>query len=498
MESIWLLLAIVVAAVLVLFVLIIKAKLDPFISLTVVSVAVGLAAGLPIIDKDMTHPGIVTVMTTGLGAALGKIAALIALGAIFGEILRASGASNVLGERMLRLVGVKRGPLAMTLCGLVVGVTIFFDPAIILLSPLAIAVAKQSRKSLLFFAIPMAAAALSMHALLPPHPGPVAIAGVLGANYGLLILFGILCVLPGVAGAFFYSQWIAKRLPSVVTEFGGVATEENGSLGAGTAATAAAGAGATGTATLPPVTGSTATPTGVMSQIERSDRQPGLGRTLFVLLLPIVLILLQTATSKAPTTGSFGWLVTALQFIGQPWIALTISCLVAFGVLVLGLGGTREDFVKITGAGLRPVGQIIMTSAGGAVFGSVIQASGIGPRLLSALHDTGLPIVIFAFLITALLRGTLGTTTAAVIAVATLIGPTVAAGHYNGPELALIAVAIAAGGMCLSHVNDTGFWVISRYFGIPVGSVVRSWSVAVTIMGVITGLIATIIFVAIS
>ena len=497
MYPIWYSMTMVILSIVVLFFMIVKLKIHPFITMTVVAVGLALVTGVPLIDPKT---GIFAVMEPAMGKQLGHMVPLIALGCVIGEIIRRSGGSEVLGEKMLQRIGNKRGALAMTMCGLLVGSTIFFDTAVILLAPVTIAVARQSRKSIIFFAIPMAIAVLGMHSLVPPHPGAVAIATALNVNFGLLIMYGMLAMLPGVGIAYLYSQWAARKLTANGTidldaEYGdgGSAAEGTWTAPAGVPASGArtgSGRNSTAVATAP---GRPA----ALTVLEGHER-PAVGKLLFVLLLPVVLILIQTLAGSLHIGGPAQPVLDVLAFLGTPWLALTITVFCAYALLLTPIVRRCESISFFGMQGMKPVGEILVSTGGGVAFGAIIGASGVGKQLLDTLADIHLPLVLFGFVLAAILRATLGTTTAAVTFVAVLLAQSFDTASLNPSQLALLAVGVSAGGMCLSNFNDAGFWVLSRYFGISEQVMLKTWTAGVTIMGVVTATIASVLWLAVS
>lgn len=507
MYPIWFSMTMVVLSIVVLFFMIVKLKIHPFITMTIVAVGLALAMGMPLIDPKT---GIFAVMEPAMGKQLGHMVPLIALGCVIGEIIRRSGGSEVLGEKMLQRIGNKRGPLAMTMCGLLVGSTIFFDTAVILLAPVTIAVARQSKKSIIFFAIPMAIAVLGMHSIVPPHPGAVAIATALNVNFGLLIMYGLLAMIPGVGIAFLYSQWVARKL----TADGTIdldAAYDGGGPTASMGDTPTAGnpeVSADGGTDVEPGIGSQPSPTSTalatatvrsteLTSLEGHER-PAVGKLLFVLLLPIVLILIQTLAGSVHIGGPAQTVLDILTFLGTPWLALTITVFFAYALLLTPRVRRGESISFFGMQGMKPVGEILVSTGGGVAFGSIIGASGVGKQLLDTLAEIHLPLVLFGFVLAAILRATLGTTTAAVTFVAVLLAQAFDTTSLNPSQLALLAVGVSAGGMCLSNFNDAGFWVLSRYFGISEQVMLKTWTVGVTIMGCVTATIASLLWLAVS
>lgn len=496
----WYSMTMVVLSIVVLFFMIVKLKIHPFITMTVVAVGLAMAMGVPLIDPKT---GIFAVMEPAMGKQLGHMVPLIALGCVIGEIIRRSGGSEVLGEKMLQRIGNKRGPLAMTMCGLLVGSTIFFDTAVILLAPVTIAVARQSRKSMIFFAIPMAIAVLGMHSIVPPHPGAVAIATALNVNFGLLIMYGLLAMLPGVAIAFLYSQWAARKLTANGTIDLDAAYDGGGTSGGTQGSTTPASdsngvpSGSGGSSSGTTATAIAPARSGTLTALEGHER-PAVGKLLFVLLLPIVLILIQTLAGSMHIGGPVQTVLDVLAFLGTPWLALTITVFCAYAMLLTPRVRRGESISFFGMQGMKPVGEILVSTGGGVAFGSIIGASGVGKQLLDTLADIHLPLVLFGFVLAAILRATLGTTTAAVTFVAVLLAQSFDTTSLNPSQLALLAVGVSAGGMCLSNFNDAGFWVLSRYFGISEQVMLKTWTAGVTIMGCVTAAIASLLWLAVS
>lgn len=351
----------------------------------------------------------------------------------------------------------------MTMCGLLVGSTIFFDTAVILLAPVTIAVARQSKKSIIFFAIPMAIAVLGMHSIVPPHPGAVAIATALNVNFGLLIMYGLLAMVPGVGIAFLYSQWVAKKLTVEGTnrtidvdaayDGGGPtavgAPDSTTPLPDGNARDA--GPGGTSSPIATAVATATVRSTG-LTALEGHER-PAVGKLLFVLLLPIVLILIQTLAGSVHVGGPAQAVLDILTFLGTPWLALTITVFFAYALLLTPRVRRGESISFFGMQGMKPVGEILVSTGGGVAFGSIIGASGVGKQLLDTLAEIHLPLVLFSFVLAAILRATLGTTTAAVTFVAVLLAQAFDTTILNPSQLALLAVGVSAGGMCLSNYS---------------------------------------------
>lgn len=477
------LLSVAAVGIALLLLLIIRLRLDPFVSLLLVSAGVALAAGIPVAK-------IVPQMETGMGAVLAHVAPIVGLGAMLGKLLEVSGGAQKIADRLLRLFGEKRAPLALGLTGLLLGIPLFFDVGVVVLAPVVYAAAKRGGKGMLFYALPLAAGLAIVHGLLPPHPGPVAAAGLLHADMGLIILFGLICAIPAwFLGGYLYSRWIAARIfvpiPDYVEESFHDEYAEQGARPLGEAhlepsptSTGASLATATVTDTEPKT--EAVAPT---AEAARTPAQPvGFATVLGIILLPIGLILLQTFSSliindpKNPVQQVLG-------FIGAPLMALLIGVLASFYVLGIRRGWSKEHLVTVAESALKPVGMILLVVGGGGVFGSILVASGIGKVLSSSLTSTGLPLIVLAFVISLTLRIAQGSATVAIVATTGIISTLVAQAHPSPVHLALICIAMGAGATATSHVNDAGYWLVSRFFGISEKDTLKSWTVLETIMG---------------
>lgn len=425
--------------------LIIRLKTEPFIALLVAGLVVALAAGLPVSKIVGTaQKSSTSLLETGFGAILGHIALIIGLGTLIGAVLESSGGAEVLTSRLLRLFGERRAPLAMGLSGLIFGIPVFFDVGIFVFAPLVYVVTKRTGKSIVLFAMPLLAGLSIVHAFLPPHPGPVVAAGLLHVNLGYLILIGLLCGVPAwLVGGLVYSLWIGKRIDLPAPEEMLVATEDD--------------------------------------EPSTADK-PSTGLVAFIIGLPLVLILCGTFGSLFLPKGSA--INGVATFIGTPGVALAVAALLAFWLLGFRRGMTKEDAAALSAKALRPVGMILLVVGAGGFFGAVLSATGIGTALATSMSAGGLPVIVLSYLISCALRLAQGSATVAITLTAGIVAPLVENAHYTQTHLALIAVAISAGSIIASHVNDGGFWMVSRAFGIPVRETLASWTVLETVLSV--------------
>ncbi|SFS62889.1 GntP family permease [Saccharopolyspora flava] len=439
------LLALCAAGIAVLLVMIIRFRIEPFIALLVSGLLIALAAGLPVEDIVGTaQKSSDSLLEGGFASILGHITAIIGLGTILGSMLEASGGAQLLTRTLLAAFGENRAPLAMGLSGLIFGIPVFFDIGIFVLAPLVYVVARQGKRSILLYCLPLVAGLSMTHAFLPPHPGPVVAAGLLGVDLGWIILMGLACGLPAFAVAgLLYPVWIGKRI------------------------------------VLPVPADMLATADELAARRE-GQRDPSLGVVALIIGLPMVLILGATFGSITLPEGSGP--LAVLTFLGNPTVALTIAVLLSFWLLGTRRGMTGRDLSELTAGALRPLGMLLLVVGAGGFFGKVLAETGVGDALAGSLQGIGLPVLVSAYVISSGLRIAQGSATVAIVTTGGIVAPLVATAGLSQPQLALIAVAIAAGSIIASHVNDGGFWIISRYFGIPVSDMLKTWTVLETLL----------------
>lgn len=455
------LLLIAAAAVAVLLFLIIKVKLHAFVALVLVSLLTALAAGIPVADVP-------SALSSGFSSTLGSVALLVGFGVMIGRLLEITGGAQVLADTLIGRFGEKRAPLALGVAALLFGFPIFFDAGLVVFLPIIMTVARRFGGSLLLYAFPAAGAFAAMHALVPPHPGPVAAAELLGANIGLTLIVGVpVALVSWYVGAFLVSQVIGRRVHvDIPTSLFGEINGGRDSDATGTEADAD-GAGATGSS-------KTATRT-----------TPSFLTVLGVLLLPFVLISCNTVVATLQTAGVIPEEATwaeYLKLIGTTSIALLITVIVA--TLVLGLRGrSMATVTDILDNALGPICAIILITGAGGMFGGVLRTSGIGDALSGSLSDLGISLILQAFLISTLLRVAQGSATVALTTTAGLLSAAVAAAGLSSLQLTALVMAIAAGATVLSHVNDSGFWLVSRFFGMDVKTTLKTWTLLETTLG---------------
>ncbi|NYE45296.1 Gnt-I system low-affinity gluconate transporter [Spinactinospora alkalitolerans] len=452
-----------VLAVLLLLLLVIRFKFQAFIALLLVSVVFGLATGTNPVD-------LVDLIVEEMGGTLGEVALVIGLGAVFGEVLQRAGAAERLASTLVERFSERNVAWGLGFAGFLVSIAVYIDVAIVILVPMLYGIARRTGRSLLFYGIPLCAGLSVTHTFIPPTPGPIATAGIMGADLGLVIVFGAVCGLPAmlVAGPVF-GRFISKRI--FVSVPAGIEA---------TTAVPSGGGGAGGDAIAPsppdrPEGGPDPTPSPTSAPL------PSFASVLGALVLPLVLILGGTTGEALLPEG--GGVRTALVFIGQPVIALMVTCLYTLWFFGVRRGSSRQELQAMATRALGPAGVIILITGAGGVFGGLLVGSGLGEVLATAMEQTSMPIVVFGFLASSVIRISQGSGTVAMITGATLTAPLADTLGAGPPLLALACVAIACGGTAFSHVNDSGFWMANRYFGMSVADTLRSWTVMKSIVG---------------
>jgi len=439
------------AGIALLLFLIIKLKLEPFIALVGTGVLVALVGGISVeaLVGSATKSSD-ALIEKGFAGILGHITVIIGLGTVLGAILERSGGAEVLLGKLVKVFGEKGTPLAMGITGFVLGIPVFFDIGIFVLAPLVYVAAIRGGKSLALYALPLLAGLSVTHAFLPPHPGPVAAAGLFHVDLGWIILMGLVCGIPAwFASGILWGTWIGKRVMVNVPE-DRIVPEAEGAKG----------------------------------------HEPSIGLVLLAIGLPMLLILGGTFGNIFAPAGPVR---DALTFFGNPAIALTVAVLLAMWLLGIRRGMTPDELSEITGSSLRPVGMILLVVGAGAFFGAVLSATGVGKAVADSLAQAGLPIILSAFVISAGMRIAQGSATVAIVTTGGILAPSLASG-FSQPQLALIVVAISSGSIIASHVNDGGFWIISKYFNMSVKDTLKTWTVLETVLSVVGFAMAALLY----
>ncbi|MCP2265857.1 GntP family permease [Promicromonospora thailandica] len=461
------LLLIAAAAVALLLLLIIRFKLHAFVALVLVSLLTAVAAGIPVADVP-------AALLAGFSGTLGSVALLVGFGVMVGRLLESTGGAQVLADTLIARFGERHAPLALGVAALIFGLPIFFDAGLVVFLPIIFTVARRFGGGILRYGLPTAGAFAVMHAVVPPHPGPVAAAASMNGNIGLTLLIGLpIAVVAWIIGAYLVARFLSGRyvvdIPDAV--FGPMNGGRNGDAGADANEGGTGGGTATATATKAP---------------------PRFATVLLLLLLPLVLISLNTVVdtlTKAGVVPEGAVWASTLLLLGQTPIALLITVLVALAVLAPGRF-TAERANGMLDDALGPICSIILITGAGGMFGGVLRASGIGSALTDSLSGIGLPLILQAFVIATVLRVAQGSATVALTTTAGLISAQVDAEGIGDARIALLVFAVAAGATVLSHVNDSGFWLVSRFFGMDVKTTLKTWTVLETTLGLTVFLLA--------
>ncbi|QJR81102.1 GntP family permease [Alteromonas pelagimontana] len=439
------LLIIGLCALVLLIVLIIKLKVHAFASLTLVSFLTALAAGIP--GED-----IVPSMMSGFGGTLASVALLVGLGSMIGKILEVTGGARVLADTLINRFGAARAPLALGIASLMFGFPIFFDAGLIVMMPILMSVAKRFGGSPLKYALPAAGAFAVMHAFVPPHPGPVAASELLGADIGLLLVVGLLIAFPTwYLGSYLFSQYVGHKYSIPISKLF-QSTDES----------------AFDASTL-----------------------PAFSTVLLILLTPVVLIFLDTGLNTLLVAGLIEDSATVefVRMLGKTPIALLITLLLCLVLFTPRFG--KHKMEKLCTESLGPICAVILVTGAGGMFGGVLRASGIGEALAALLSDTGMPVIVAAFVISTCLRVAQGSATVALTTTAALMAPIVStATGLSDFDLCFIVIAIAGGATVLSHFNDSGFWLVSRLLEMDEKTTLKTWTVMETLLGSIAFIIA--------
>ena len=377
------------------------------------------------------------------------------VGAIFGQMLESSGGAKSLARYLLGRFGDRRATWALALTGYIVGIPIFLDVGFIILIPVVYAIARNAKKSLLYYAIPLLAGLAVTHAMVPPTPGPTAVAQILGVDLGWVVLFGLIIGLPVtiIAGPVFGRHIAGKidvQAPRELME---------------------ANAGQAG----------------------KDEDLPRFGIIAAIISVPLVLILLSTFIKFGIEKNivAAGLFTEILVFIGHPFCALIIATLLSI-ILCLKRKFSKEAILELSTKALGPAGIIILVTGAGGVLKQILVDSGIGKTLAESIAGSSIPVIVLAWVLAAVVRITQGSATVAMITSASLISPVTQSLRIGQPKAALVVMAIASGATILSHVNDSGFWIVSKYLGMNEKQTLRSWTVMETIIAV-SGLLFTLL-----
>ncbi len=434
----------VIAAILgliILLVLIIKFKVQAMIAILVGAIAIGLIAGMPTAD-------IVTAVNDGIGNTLKGIALLVGLGSMFGAILEVSGGAQTLAVTMVKWFGDKKAAWALGITGMVIAMPVFFDAGLIILIPLAFSLAKKTKRSSLFYAIPLLAGLAVGHAFIPPTPGPILVANMLGVDLGWVILVGIFCgIFAMIVAGPIWGSICGKKYYIPVPEH--VANQEDFD----------------------------------------ESKLPSFWSIVGIILIPLVLIILKSISGVVPAMAG---LQPLFNFLGEPFVALLIATIVAMFVLGLKHGYNMEELEKIMTKSLEPTGMILLVTACGGVLRYVLQYSGLGDVIGGAVSSMNLPLVVLAFIIAVLVRVSVGSATVAMTMAAGIVAALPGISELSPLYLACVTAAVAGGATVISHFNDSGFWLVKSLVGMDEKTTLKTWTIMETLVGA-TGFVVALV-----
>ncbi|MET9645751.1 gluconate:H+ symporter [Streptomyces syringium] len=425
----------VLIGIAVIVLLITRFKLHAFLALTIGSLVLGAVAGAPL-DK------VIAGFTTGLGATVAGVGVLIALGAILGKLLADSGGADQIVDTILAKAGPRSMPWAIVLIASVIGLPLFFEVGIVLLIPVVLLVAKRGNYSLMRIGIPALAGLSVMHGLVPPHPGPLVAIDAIGANLGVTLALGVLVAVPTavIAGPLFSrvaARWVDITPPEKL---------------------------------IP------------QRPSEDLERRPGFAATVATVLLPVVLMLAK-ALVDIVVDDPKDHVQRVTDVIGSPMIALLAAVLVGMFTLGRAAGFGRDRLAVTVEKSLVPIAGILLIVGAGGGFKQTLIDVGVGQMILDFSEDWSVSALLLAWLIAVGIRLATGSATVATISAAGLVAPLAA--DMSTTHSALLVLAVGAGSLFFSHVNDAGFWLVKEYFGMDIGQTIKTWSVMETIISVV-------------
>ena len=435
------LIAAAVVGIAVLLILIIRFKLHPIISMMLSAVIIGVGAGMPLSMISET-------VEKGVGKTLQGIALLVGLGSMFGGILEASGGAQKIAETLIDKFGQKKAGWALGITGLVIGTTVFFEAGVVVLIPLVFSVVRTTKKSTLYYAIPLLAGLASGYAFVPPSAGSVLTANALDVNLGMMIMVGVpTAIISMLIAGIIWGGFIGNKIFAALPEDG----NEN---------------------------------------VHSEKELPPFGLVLSVVLIPLVLILLGTISKYVAIPQS---VADVLGFVGKPFFALTIATLAAMYFLGIRRGFTGAQIKAIFDKSLKPTGMILLVIASGGVIRWMLQDSGLGNIIGPILESSSMPLILVAFLIALLVRASVGSSIVAMTMASGIMASMPAVMETSMLYRAAMCCAICGGATALSHVNDAGFWLVGTFLHIDEKTTLKSWTVMETLIGVSALIVSMII-----
>ncbi|MCB7303178.1 GntP family permease [Bariatricus massiliensis] len=448
--------------IIVLIFLVLKTKVQAFLALIICTIIVGVVGGMPLVNitlEDGKTFGIINSITTGFGGTLGSIGIIIGFGVMMGQIFEATGAAKRMAHTFLRLFGKKREEEALALTGFLVSIPIFCDSGFVVLAPIAKAISKFTKKSVIGLGVALAAGLVITHSLVPPTPGPLGVCGIFGIDVGRFILLSIVLALPMTVACIAYTRlFLSKKYYQIPNEEGEIVTMPYQEPDY----------------------------TNAFSMEEKG--MPGTLEAFMPLIVPIVLILINTVASAFGMTSGF---MEVLIFLGQPIVAVGLGLLVA--IFTLGRSLDRHEALAEMEKGMMSAGIIMLVTGGGGALGQIIKDSGLGTFMAEGLVKTAIPIVVLPLLISTAMRFIQGSGTVAMTTAASISAPIIIA---SGASPLLGAVACCVGSLFFGYFNDSYFWVVNRTLGVKEAKdQLITWSVTSTIawaVGVVEVLVLNI------
>lgn len=424
--------------ILLLFLLIARFKLNAFLAFIIVSLGVGLAGGMEL-------EALVSAIQDGIGSTLGFLVIILGLGAMLGKLVADSGAAQRITSQLVARFGLKNVQWAVVLTGFIVGIPMFYTVGFVILVPLVFTVAAATGLPLLYVGMPMLASLSVTHGYLPPHPAPTAIVEIFQADFGKTLLYGILVAIPAIVVAGPLLSRTFKHIPArPLEEF-------------------------------------------VNPRMLSEAEMPGMGISVFTALLPVLLIGLATLAGFVLPADSLVY--KALQFAGNPVIAMLLAVLVALYTLGLSRGKTMKELMASVGKSISGITMVLLIIAGAGGLKEVLIASGVSEYIGGLLRQSSISPLVLAWGIATVIRVSVGSATVAGLTAAGIVLP-LAQGSGVAPEL--MVLAIGSGSLMLSHVNDSGFWLFKEYFNLTVKDTLKTWTLMETTVGIM-GLVGVLV-----
>ncbi|KRL79005.1 gluconate:H+ symporter [Secundilactobacillus paracollinoides] len=429
--------------VILLLILIIRFKINTFVSLIITSVVTAILLGMPLTK-------IPTSIETGIGSGLGELSLVFGFGAMLGRLVADAGGAHTIASTLIEKFGRKRLQIAIMLASFIIGLALFFEVGMILLVPIVFAIAVEAEVPVLYLGISMAAALSVTHGFLPPHPAPVAISAALNANDGKVLLFGIVVAIPAayIAGPLF---------TKLAQKFAPYAFKQKGSLSS----------------------------FGEMKKPE-PGQEPGFGISVLTSLFPVILMAITTIYKMTVDGGNTpknpSMLDSIISLIGDPAIAMLISLLFAMWSMGWHRNRATKDIMATLEDAVKSIAMLLLVIGGGSGFKQVLIDGGIGNEVAKIFVHSSLSPLLLGWIVAVILRVALGSATVASLTAAGIVAPLMT---QAGVDPALMVLAIGAGSLAASHVNDAGFWMFREYFDLTIKQTLSIWTVLETVISVV-------------